>query len=75
MLFPSERIESKYRLLSQLAPELDLALEGSFTDNLAAAIRTSSLNERQQALDRAIEAYEKALEKPLYGNGWMAGDE
>jgi hypothetical protein len=75
MLFPSERIESKYRLLSQLAPEHELALEGSFMDNLAAAIRTSSLNKRQQALDRAIEAYEKALDKALYENGWMAGEE
>ena len=75
MPFPSERIESKYRLLAQLAPELDLALEGSFMDNLAAAIRTSSLSERQQALDRAIEAYEKALDKALYESGWMAGEE
>ena len=38
MLFPSERIESKYRLLAQLAPEHDLALDGSFMDNLVAAI-------------------------------------
>ena len=75
MLFPNERIESKYRLLAQLAPELDLALEGSFMDNLAAAIRTSSLSERQQALERAIEAYEKALDKALYENGWMVGEE
>jgi hypothetical protein len=69
MTFPSERIELKNRLLEQLdpkhAPELDLALEGSFMENLGAAIRTSSLSERQQALDKAIEAYENALDAVL----------
>jgi hypothetical protein len=75
MLFPNQRIERKYRLLAQHAPELDLALEGSFMENLAVAIRTSSLSERQQALDRAIEAYEKALDKVLNENGWALGEE
>ena len=75
MPFPNERIERKYRLLAQLAPELDLALDGSFMENLAAAIRTSSPSERQQALDRAIEAYEKALDDLLNENGWMPGQE
>ena len=46
MPFPNERIERKYRLLAQHDPDLDLVLEGSFTDNLAAAIRTSSPSKR-----------------------------
>jgi hypothetical protein len=73
MPFPNERIERKYHLLAQLAPKLDLALDGSFMENLATAIRTSSPSERQQALDRAIEAYEKALDDLLNENGWMPG--
>jgi hypothetical protein len=75
MPFPNERIERKYRLLAQHDPDRDLVLEGSFMDYLAAAIRTSSPSERQQALDKAIEAYEKALDKALYENGWILGEE
>jgi hypothetical protein len=75
MPFPNERIERKYRLLAQHDPDRDLVLEGSFMDYLAAAIRTSSPSERQQALDKAIEAYEKALDKVLYENGWIPGEE
>jgi hypothetical protein len=56
MPFPNERIERKYRLLEQHDPDRDLVLEGSFMDYLTAAIRTSSPSERQQALDKAIEA-------------------
>jgi hypothetical protein len=61
--------------LAQHVPELDFVLEGSFMDNLAAAMRTSSPSERQQALDRAMEAYEKALDDVLYENGWIVGEE
>jgi len=75
MPFPNQRLERKYRLLAHHDPELDLVLEGSFMDNLVAAIRTSSPSERQQALDKAIEAYEKALDKVLYENGWILGEE
>jgi hypothetical protein len=75
MTFPNERIERKYRLLVQHDPDCDLALDGSFMENLAAAIRTSSPSERQQALDKAIEAYEKALDKALYENGWILGED
>jgi hypothetical protein len=75
MPFPNERIERKYRLLEQHDPDRDLVLEGSFMDYLTAAIRTSSPGERQQALDKAIEAYEKALDKALYENGLILGEE
>jgi hypothetical protein len=60
------RIERKYRLLEQLDPEHALELDGTFTNHLAAAIRASSASERQQALDKAIEACESALDGALY---------
>ena len=62
---PNERIERKYRLLEQLDPEHKVKLEGTFTSYLAAAIRASSPSERQQALDKAIGAYEAALDDVL----------
>jgi hypothetical protein len=65
MTFLSERIERKSRLFAQLDPKHEVELEGSFMDYLAAAIRASSPNERQQALDKAIEAYENALDDVL----------
>ena len=65
MTFPSERIERKYRLLELLDPEHEVELDGTFLNHLAAAIRASSPNERQQALDKAIEAYENALDDVL----------
>jgi len=60
------RIERKYRLLEQLDPERALELDGTFTNHLAAAIRASGASERQQALDKAIEACENALDGALY---------
>jgi hypothetical protein len=62
---PSERIERKSRLLAQLDLILGVELDGTFTAHLAAAIRASSPHERQQALDKAIEAYENALDDVL----------
>jgi hypothetical protein len=62
MPFPNERIERKYQFLEQLDPKHEVDLEGTFTNHLADAIRASSPGERQQALDKAIEAYEHALE-------------
>jgi hypothetical protein len=51
--------------LAQLDLMLGVELDGTFTAHLAAAIRASSPNERQQALDKAIEAYENALDDVL----------
>ena len=67
MTFPSERIERKNRLLEHLDPKHEVELDGTFTNHLAAAIRATSPIERQQALDKAIEAYENALDDVLYG--------
>ena len=65
MLFANERVERKYWLLEQLDPEHKADLDGAFTSHLAAAIRASSPSGRQQALDKAIEAYEAALDDVL----------
>jgi hypothetical protein len=65
MTFPSERIELKNRLLEQLDPKHAVELDGTFTNHLADAIRASNPGERQQALDKAIEAYENALDAVL----------
>jgi hypothetical protein len=65
MTFPSERIERKNWLLAQLDPKHEVELDGTFIAHLAAAIRASSPNERQQALDKAMEAYENALDDVL----------
>src|SRR5829696_4447373 len=48
-------------------------LDGTFMAHLAAAIRASSPSERQQALDKATEAYENALDDVLYENGGILG--
>src|SRR5215217_3045739 len=69
MTFPSERIERKNRLLEQLDPKHEVELDGTFLNRLAAALRASSPSERQQALDKATEAYENALDDVLYENG------
>ena len=66
MLSANGRIERKYRLLEQLDSEPALKLDGTFTNHLTSAIRASSPNERQQALDNAIEAYENAVDDVLY---------
>jgi len=73
MTFPSERIERKNRLLEQLDPKHEVELDGTFIAHLAAAIRASSPSERQQALDKATEAYENALDDVLYENGRSSG--
>ena len=67
MSFANERIERKYqRFLEQYDPSHAAKLDATFMNHLAAAIRASSPNERQQALDKAIEAYENAVEDVLY---------
>ena len=66
-----ERIERKYRLFAQLDPEHEVALDGKFLNHLAAALRASSPSDRQQALDKATEAYENALDDVLYENGGL----
>ena len=65
MTLPSERIERKNRLLAELDPKHEVELDGEFTNHLAAAIWARSPSERQQALDKAIEAYENALDEVL----------
>jgi hypothetical protein len=63
----NESIERKYhRFWEQYDPKQAAKLDGTFMHHLAAAIRASSPNERQQALDKAIEAYEKAVDDVLY---------
>jgi hypothetical protein len=65
MLFDNERLDRKTQLLEQLDPAGEIELDGTFTNHLAAAIRANSPSERQQALDKAIEAYEDALDGVL----------
>jgi hypothetical protein len=68
MLFPSTRIERKYpQSLEQLDPKHALELDGTFTNHLSDAIQSSSLTERQQALDKAIEAYENTPNDAFLG--------
>jgi hypothetical protein len=66
MSFANERIQRKYQFLEQLDAEHEVELDGTFINHLVAAIRASSLSERQQALDKAIEAYENARDGVLY---------
>jgi hypothetical protein len=66
MPFANERIEGKYQFLEQLDPEDAAKLDDTFMKYLVAAIRASSSSERQQALDKAIEAYENALDGRIY---------
>ena len=61
-----ERIELKYHFFEQLDPEDAAKLDGTFMNHLVAAIRASSPSERQQALDKAIEACENARDGVLY---------
>jgi hypothetical protein len=61
----NERIERKSRLFAQLDPKHELELDGTFIVHLADAIRASSPSERQQLLDKALEAYENALDDVL----------
>ena len=66
MTFASERIERNNRLSAQLYPKHEVKLDGTFIDHLVTAIRASSPSERQQALDKAIEAYENARDGVLF---------
>ena len=66
MLLANERLERKYhQFVEQRGAEPEVELDGAFTSHLAAAIRASSASERQQALDNAIEACERALDEAL----------
>ena len=65
----NENLERKDRLLAKLDPEHEVELDEAFMGPLAEAIRASTPGERQQALDKAIEAYEHALDDALYENG------
>jgi hypothetical protein len=67
MPFANERIERKVRILEQIDAEHVAKLDPTFTNHLASAIQSSSQDDRQQALDKAIEAYESALDGVLYG--------
>ena len=62
----NERIERKSQQLERLDPKREVELEGTFTNHLADAIRSSGPTERQQAVDKATEAYEDALDGVLY---------
>ena len=73
MPFRYHRMERKEQLLELLDPEHEVELDGTFLNYLAAAIRASSPSERQQALDKATEAYENALDDVLYENGGILG--
>jgi len=65
----NEKLERKDRLLAQLDPEHEVELDEAFMAPLVAAIRASSPGERQQALNKATETYEHALDDALYENG------
>jgi hypothetical protein len=69
MPFRYHRMERKEQLLELLDPEHEVELDGTFLNHLATAIRASSPSEHQQALDKATEAYENALDDVLYENG------
>ena len=60
-----ERIERKQRLVEQRDPEYVAKLDLAFTSHLAAAIRATGQSERRQALEKALEAYEDALDEAL----------
>jgi hypothetical protein len=69
MPFRYHRMQSKEQLLELLDPEHEVELDTTFLHHLAAAIRASSPTERHQALDKATQAYENALDDVLYENG------
>jgi hypothetical protein len=63
----SESIERKYhQFLEHCDPRHAAKLDDTFMNHLTSAIRASSPHERQQALDKAIEAYENAVDDVLY---------
>ena len=61
----NERIDRKSQQLELLDPKREVALEGTFTNHVADAIRASGPTERQHAVDKATEAYEDALDGVL----------
>ena len=71
--FRYHTMERKEQLLELLDPDHEVELDTTFLKHLAAAIRASSPSERQQALDKATEAYENALDDVLYENGGILG--
>ena len=73
MPFRYHRMERKEQLLELLDPEHEVELDGTFLKHLATAIRASIPSEHQQALDKATEAYENALDDVLYENGGILG--
>jgi hypothetical protein len=62
----NERIDRKSQQLERLDPKREVALEGTFTNHVADAIRASGPTERQHAVDKATEAYEAGLDGALY---------
>jgi hypothetical protein len=60
------RPQRKSRLLERLGPGREVELEDAFTSHVADAIRASSPTERQQAIDKATQTYEAALDEALY---------
>jgi hypothetical protein len=60
-------IERNYQFLEPLDPKDAAKLDGTFMNHLVAAIRASSPSERNQALDKAIEAYENAPNNAFLG--------
>ena len=62
----NERIARKSQKLRRLDPKREVELEGAFTEHLADAIRSSDPTEREQGVDKALEAYEAALDEVLY---------
>jgi hypothetical protein len=67
VLWRNQRIKRKVKALKRLDPERKVELEDAFTNHLADAIRASNPLERQQEIDKAIEAFEDALDGALYG--------
>jgi hypothetical protein len=65
MLSPNTRIEREAKFLAQRNPGAEL--NGKFENHLADAIQSSSPTERQQALDKAIEAVENAPNNAFLG--------
>jgi hypothetical protein len=65
MLSPNTRIEREAQFLAQRNPRGQL--NGKFENHLADAIQSSSPTERQQALDKAIEAVENTPNDAFLG--------
>jgi hypothetical protein len=65
----NERIDRKSQHLQRLDPKREVELEGTFINHLVDGIRASGPTERQQAVDKATEAYEDALDEVLYEYG------